>query len=66
MTAVALPFVSVIVITLVSFVPIDAGLKAFVAVSAVSAAFTFSVALAGVVLAPVLVEVTAPAASVLV
>src|SRR4051812_49940477 len=51
-TADALLFVSVIVRTLESFVPIDEGLNALVAVSE---ALTFSVAVAAAALAPVLV-----------
>ncbi len=60
-TATAFPLVSVIVTTLVSPVPMEAGANAFATVSPES---TVSVALAGAVFEPALAEVTAPAASV--
>src|SRR5438128_11555664 len=62
-TAVAFGLVSVIVSTLVSFVPIELGVNAF---ATVSPARTLSVALAAAVLTPAFVVVSPPAASVLV
>ena len=62
-TAVAFGLVSVMVITLASLVPTEAGAKALATVMAEA---TVSVSLAEAVLAPALVLVTAPAASVLV
>ena len=59
-TAVAFGFVSVMVRTLVSFVPIEAGEKAF---AAVSPERTVSVELAAAVLEPALPVVMAPAGS---
>ena len=61
-TAVAFGFVSVIVSTLVSVVPMEPGVNAFATVSPES---TVSVALAAAVLAPAFVVVSPPAASVL-
>ena len=58
-TAVAFGLVSVMVSTLASLVPIEAGANAFATVSAPS---TVSVALAAAVLAPALVVVSAPIA----
>ena len=61
LTATALPLVRVIVRTLVSPVPMEAGANAFATARPES---TVSVALAGAVLVPALPDVTAPAASV--